>query len=233
MPPRQTPLIAGYTYHIFNKTIEGKKVFENDVHAQLMLSLLSYYRSSQVRLSYSRFRKLQAVYQLQMMKMLLKKRFFKVDILSYCLMPTHFHLLLKQNADGGISKFISDVLNALTRHLNLQNERKGPLFLPRFQAILIRSREQLIHVSRYIHLNPYSAGLVTAADRLGEYPWSSYATFISEVQDVLCDTRVILAEFDRNKKSYEDFVLSNAEYQKARELIKHTENWQNKFNMMI
>lgn len=226
MPPRLTPLRTGYTYHIFNRTIDSKPILKSKQLAELFIERLTYYRSTKVSLSYSRFKELiDKERQQQILEEIFIKRYFQINILCYCLMPSHFHLLIQQKADGGISKYISDVLNAFTRHYNIKNKRKGPLFLPRFQANRIISREQLIHVSRYIHLNPYSSELIPDIKDLKFYRLSSYSAYIGKIHDKLCDIKSILTEFSNNKKQYEKFVLSNAEHQKTLEFTKYTKKW--------
>lgn len=225
MPPRKIRLVQGYIYHVFNRTIDKKPILTDNSLAQLLLELFFYYRSTKADISHSKFKRLDANRQAQILDGLSLKKFFKVEILGYCLMPTHFHLILKQLQDGAISKYMSDVLNALTRYYNILNERKGPIFLPRFQAKDIKSREQLIHVSRYKHLNPSSSGLIDI-ENLADYPWSSYPCFISEKKDPLCDNRLILAEFNNNKDAYRKFVINHAEHQKTLELLKYAEKWQ-------
>lgn len=177
-------------------------------------------------MSYSRFKELvNPNRKRQILSLLSVKKYFKVNVLAYCIMPNHFHLLLQQKADGGISKYLSDVLNALTRHFNIRHDRKGPLFLPRFQAKHIVSREQLIHVSRYIHLNPYSSGLLQKLDELDHYQWSSYLVYTQGAADKLCMSKLILAEFGNSSENYRHFVLNHAQHQRTLEYIKYAEKW--------
>jgi putative transposase len=75
-------------------------------------------------------------------------------------MPTHIHLVLRQLKDGGISKFMSNILNSYSRYFNIKHNRKGPLWEGRFRKVLVGSDEQLLHLTRYVHLNPVTACLV-------------------------------------------------------------------------
>lgn len=68
---------------------------------------------------------------------------FQVSILAYCLMSNHYHLLIRQNREKGVEKFMSDSVNAFTRHINVKSKRKGPIFLPRFKAVQVTSDEHL------------------------------------------------------------------------------------------
>ena len=118
-------------------------------------------------------------------------------------------------SEGGISKFISKVSNSFTKYFNVKNDRVGPLFQGAFKAVRIESDEQLIHVSRYIHLNPLVGNIVT---NLKKFEWSSYPIYISERQASLVSNREVLDHFS-SKKDYERFVLNQVDY--AKELVKH------------
>lgn len=72
-------------------------------------------------------------------------------------MPNHFHLLIKQTEQNGISEFVGKFSNSYTKYYNTKHNRVGALLQGQLKAVLIESGEQLIHVSRYIHLNPTSS----------------------------------------------------------------------------
>ena len=143
----------------------------------------------------------------------------KVHIISYCLMPNHFHLLIKQKREKGIPQFLSEFENAYTRYFNLAVSRSGVLFQSTFKAVFVESNEQLLHLSRYIHLNPATASLVKI-DKLNEYPWSSYNAYISELNDNLLnkeEVRGVVAQI----ANYKAFVYDNAAYTKELKQIQH------------
>jgi len=111
-----------------------------------------------------------------------------VDISSYCLMPNHYHLLLRQKVDNGITKFMRKINTGYTMYFNLKNERTGRLFESRFKSVHVDSDRYLKHLWNYIHLNPLD--LINKDWRSGEfedteltlrfikdYPWSSYKFF--------------------------------------------------------
>ena len=132
-------------------------------------------------------------------------------------MPNHFHLLLKQLNDGGVQEFIRKVSNSYSKYFNTKNKRVGPLFQGEFKAVTIESDEQLLHVSRYIHLNPYVSGLVKD---LKDFRYSSYLDFIGLRNDTLCNKKVILSFF-KSSKEYKDFVSDQKSYGIELERIKH------------
>jgi len=92
-------------------------------------------------------------------------------------MPDHYHFLLKIIKDNSFSKFIGDVENSFTRYFNIKFDWKGPLWQNSFKAVEIRSNEQLLHVSRYIHLNPTTSRLVDSPE---DWIFSSYKDFITD-----------------------------------------------------
>ena len=81
----------------------------------------------------------------------------------------HLHLILRQLADNGISKFMANLSDSYVSCFNVKHKRKGPLFQGRFKAITVESDEQLIHLSRYIHLNPYTSYVVKTIPELFSY----------------------------------------------------------------
>ena len=125
------------------------------------------------------------------------------SLVSYCLMPNHFHLLLRQNTDPQTSKLILRVCTSYAKYFNKKYEKVGHVFQDQFQQIRIQSDEYLLWLSAYIHQNPVVAGL---AHEPFQYQWSSYAAFIGTPgMDSLCDTTVILQQFS-NVEAYRKFV---------------------------
>ena len=130
-------------------------------------------------------------------------------------MPNHFHFLVKQVLDRGISIFLSQLQNSYTKFFNTKYERFGPLFQGAFKAVRIESDEQLIHTSRYIHINPVVSGIT---DSLETYEYSSYFEYVNK--SIFCSTDEILSFF-KNRKDYIKFLEDQIAYGKSLELIKH------------
>lgn len=224
MPRREELFVNGKIYHVFNKTLDHRQIFIHEV-CDTFLQILTYYRSQRSTRSFSLVKSLDEDDQTKILKEIFIKKYFQIEIFVYCLMPTHFHLLVYQKQNNGILKCISNTLNSFTRYYNLKNERKGPLFLPRFKSVLIRNEEQLKHVSRYIHLNPYSNGLVNSFTELLSYRYSSLKSYIDNFDNKICSTDYILNIFNNNHERYKKFVEDNADYQKSLEEIKYIKNW--------
>lgn len=209
MPARMTPLVNGQFYHIYNRGVEKRRIFDNQRTYSRFLQCLDYYQLTGPKPKFSNFIKY---------KVFEPKRDNKiVDIICYCLMPNHFHFLLKQLKDGGISEFVSKAANSYTKYYNLKFDRVGPLLQGQFKAVLIENDEQLMHVSRYIHLNPIVSFLV---DDLEKYQWSSYKHYIGKTGSSICVTNEILNLF-KSKQGYEKFVLDQVDYAQKLELLKH------------
>ncbi|KKS79204.1 MAG: hypothetical protein UV54_C0039G0003 [Candidatus Beckwithbacteria bacterium GW2011_GWA2_43_10] len=219
MPRRIVPLVTEEIYHVFNRGIDRRPTFLSKREYERAIKLTNYYRFRELPGKYSKFITLPIDQQKQIFQQLEKENNKRVEILTLCLMPNHFHFLLKQTADNGISKFISDWQNSYTRFHNLRHERTGPLFNDQFKAVHIESEEQLLHVSRYIHLNPYSGQVINSLADLVEYPWSSLSQFFNQEKSGLCETELILSNF--SKSGYKKFIFDQADYQRQLEKIKH------------
>lgn len=221
MPGRVDVFENTCIYHVFNRTIDKKRIFLSSSFIQYFLESIYFYRSTFYNRSFSNFRYTSFSKREELVKMLDDKNYFQIDILSYCIMPTHYHLLLSQCKEKGIQHFMMTLINSFTRYYNLKQNRIGPIFLPRFQSRRIITEEQLIHVSRYQHLNPYSSGLISSLQQLEHYPWSSYQNYISQKESKIVNTQQILDYFQNDKKKYQKFVEDQADYQKLLEEYKY------------
>lgn len=140
-----------------------------------------------------------------------------VEIVCYCLMPNHFHFLLQQKVESSITEFVSKLSNSYTKYFNTKNQRVGPLLQGEFKAALIETNEQLIHVSRYIHLNPL-VGYLTKD--LESYKWSSYLEYLNLNKNKVCSKEIIADQF-KSSQAYKQFVLDQEDYGKQLGAIKH------------
>ncbi len=131
-------------------------------------------------------------------------------------MPNHFHLLIRQLKDKGITNFIGKVCNSYTKYFNIKYNRVGPLLQGEFKSVHIETNEQLIHLSRYIHLNPVVTGIVKKPE---SYEWSSYNEYLSRPQ-ILCDCSIVLDQFE-SPQVYQKFVEGQIDYGISLEILKH------------
>lgn len=217
MPGRTTPLVTNEVYHVFNRGINRQPTFTNKREYQRAAESIRFYRFSPA-LSLSKFLRLENEKQHDALQ-LLEKHEPLVRIFCYCLMPNHFHLLVKQAVDKGIAKFLSNLQNSYTRYFNTKHERDGALFLDQFKAVRIETDDQLLHVSRYIHLNPYTGYVVGSFTNLEKYSWSSLQDYFKN-HGTFVETDFILGFF-RDRNDYRQFVFDQADYQRSLKEIEH------------
>jgi len=218
---RKIPLVTGEIYHVFSKSIANFVVFNTDSEFLKMRNLFKYYQLKDPPYKFNYFVKVKLKgneedFDNYFSSHLLNKEKL-VQIIAYCIMPTHLHLILKQLKEGGISLFIGNVLNSYSRYFNTKHKRHGPLWEGKFKNILVKTDEQLLHLTRYIHLNPTSAGLV---DKPEEWLYSSYLEYLGKVKEInrICDYEDLM---DISTSFYKNFVEDRISYQKELEKIKH------------
>ena len=107
------------------------------------------------------------------------------------------------------------VLDSYTRYFNKKIGRKGPLWEGRVKKVFVESDEQLLHLTRYVHLNPVSAGIVKKPE---DWVYSSYREYIGMKKGKVCNKEKF---FDFSKEEYKKFVEDRIDYQRNLEIIKH------------
>lgn len=221
MPYRQTVLAAGEIYHVFNRGVAGLPIFHSPINYSRFIQLFDYYRFVNTPGSFSSLMKLPLEERRSILNALRKDNNLHVEILTFCLMPNHYHFLLKQVSEKGITNFMGNIQNSYAKYLNIKEGRAGPLYQSPFKAKRVETNEQILHVSRYIHLNP-STGFVVKTEKLTEYLWSSFPTYLGDTPKSFSfvDPKPIL-NFFKNPDQYKEFVLSQAEYQRELAKIKH------------
>lgn len=132
-----------------------------------------------------------------------------VDLVAYCLMPNHFHMLIYQRDDHTIAQLMSSVLTAYTMYFNRKYTRRGSLFESTYKAVPILEDAQLIHITRYIHLNHSS---------YRTWPYSSYKDYLRIPREWI-EPKNILELFD-SKEKYKEFVDDYESLQRERDRIK-------------
>ncbi len=204
-------MVSGEIYHIFNRGLDKRTVFYDFNEYLRAYQSLKYYQFKSPPMKISAFLSSSSEFRQKIEKVLNNEKL--ITMYSYCLMPNHFHIIARQETDGGISKFVGQFLNSYTRYFNTKHKRVGGLFLDQFKNVLVKSDSQLLHLSRYIHLNPYSSGVIKNVDDLIHYPWSSLREYLGFSPESICDHKLLLGNFS-NIDQYKKFVFDRAEYQK-------------------
>lgn len=206
---RKTALSTDCIYHIYNRGVEKREVFLNPSYYFRFLSILKHYLNYDYPYSSLKrsLEKAKSKEGKQTIFQRLETRRIEppVEIVSFCLMPNHYHLTVKQLVEGGISNFMHRISTAYTGYFNIRQERSGVLFENVFKAVLVESEEQLLHLTRYQHINPYSLSL-TAKD-LADYSWSSLPVYLGKKKPSFVNPRIVLSAF-KKPESYLKFVLA-------------------------
>lgn len=197
MPGREIPLVNDEIYHVVNRGIASQPIFLKKSDYLRALSSIFYYQNKNAPGRYSFLLRLPREAKKRILEQLKMEKDFLVEILAFCLMPNHVHLLLKQKRDNGISMFMANWTNSYTRYFNSYQEREGPLFQGKFKAVRVLSEAQLAHISRYIHLNPYSSFVVKNLAQLESYPYSSLPEYLGAGETDFCQKELIFGSFYR------------------------------------
>lgn len=134
-----------------------------------------------------------------------------IELLCYCLMSNHFHLLVYQINDGSMQRLMRGVMTAYSRYFNKKYKRSGSLFESRYKASRISSDEYLMHITRYIHLNP---------KKWRNYPYSSLGYYLQSHGEDWINEKTILKLFT-SRSAYADFVADYESVKESLDLIKY------------
>lgn len=195
--------VEGAYSHIYSKGVEGKLIFNNEEDYNVFLDCLKDYLSPP-RDSES-LKKVFTVrgktfrgkpYQL-------KNYFNKIELISYCLLPDHFHLLLYQITKGSIEKFIRSLCTKYSAYFNKKYQHTGPVFIGPYKSVSVEPGLQLSHLTRYLH-------------SLGNH--SSYPEYVSVKETSWIKPNTILSLF-QGVDGYKEFMEKYGRDPKEKELI--------------
>jgi len=220
MPKRKTPLVSNEIYHVYTRSVAQQPIFRNKKEFTVFTNLIEYYKFPNPLLRFSHYSRLNSKERAKFLNNLYKQNQNLVNIYAFCLMPNHYHLLLKQTSDNGIMNFIRLCQNSYARYLNSKTKRFGSLFQSPFKALRIETDEQFTHVARYIHLNPLSSYILKNFSELKSYKWSSYIDYFSETPRRFINT-TLLTKLFKDKEKFDKFTQDNLDYQRRLEKIKH------------
>ena len=206
---------VGEYYHLYNRGVDKRIIFNNSYDYNRFLLLLYLCNSNEPvdlgNLLRNEGRSFSDVLSMDKGENI-------VAVASYVLMPNHFHILVKEIIEGGISKFMEKILTGYSMYFNKKNRRTGSLFEGRFKATHVNKNEYLKYMFSYIHLNPIKLidsnwktdGIkneTTIEKHLRDYNYSSYLDYIgvTRLQNKLIDRRYFPKYFS-SSKSFKDFI---------------------------
>ncbi|MDP3974592.1 MAG: transposase [bacterium] len=208
--------IKGKVFHICNKSIANFEIFKYGKNYKRFLTTLNYYNNSINKINLDLYLRNETTTNLRF-NLLDMKESGIVKFLAYCVMPDHYHLLVKILLTRQLPKYISDVQNSFSRFFNGKFNRKGPLWQSRYRSVEIETNEQLLHVSRYIHLNPTTSSLVRKPE---DWAFSSYKYYTKSdyyLKEVLNEITINKAE--RYRKFCENQIAYQRKLKQIRKLL--------------
>lgn len=189
-------------YHVYNRGVEKRIIFLDNEDYVVFLGLIKKYLTGESLQNTSNRHKFRHLGD-------------EVILLSYCLMPNHFHMLMHQTSKDGISKFMRKLATGYAMYFNNKYDRVGGLFQGRYKASLISTDPYLSHISRYIHLNPKN---------YADYPYSSLQYYVRpEITPSWLKPYRLMALFEHSPQEYarfvDDYVMSDNEASTVEKII--------------
>lgn len=202
------PYLAGGYYHIYNRGVNKRTIFKDEQDYAVFLSYLKIYLLPKDKEGLSSIisnknsspkEKDQALRELN-----LNNFNGQIELIAYCLMPNHFHLLVHQINERDIKLFLQSLMTRYTMFFNKKYRRIGSLFQGCYKAVLVETDEQLLYLTRYIHLNPVKSS--HERSHLLKQP-SSYRNYLGEIKQDWVKPSFILQNFSKEGfNSYQNFV---------------------------
>jgi len=185
-------------YHVHNRGVDKMAIFVDDQDKKVFLSRLKENLFPELEMNTDKVdRENSTKNHTPYVRKALPPNSF--SLIAYCIMPNHFHILIKQNGEISVSKLISKICTSYSKYFNLKYKRVGAVFQDQYKAILVDDNKYLLWLSAYIHLNPIIAGLAKFAEN---WKWSSHSEYLDQGAEFLCDKEIILDQF-KNIKSYQ------------------------------
>ena len=187
---RAEPIYPNEYYHIYNRGVDKQPIFFRSDHWAFFIKKMKKYFQPD-----------------------------KADIIAYCLMPNHYHLIVRPKTQNFGRDVMMPMMISCSKAINTDMHRLGPLFQDSFKAKRIETTEQLIHLSRYLHLNPVKAGYVEKPDM---WKYSSYQDYIGKRDGKLPKPEIVLTDFS-SSEDYAAYVESWQDEKQIQVVMFHEE----------
>lgn len=184
-------------YHVYNRGVEKRIIFQDPQDYKVFLSYLQFYLTDPLRGPSPKYFASQQ----------LTNHLGKIHLIAYCLMPNHFHLLIKQIDRDSMTKFIRALCTRYSIYFNKRYQRVGSLFQGRYKAVMVDNDMQFLYLTKYIHRNPLDLPGYQPSN-LPEYPYSSYRNFMGVIHQSWVDPSDIIYRYSKNntRNTYQYFV---------------------------
>jgi len=204
---RKLKIVPNEYYHIYNRGNNKQGIFVDDKDWSRFLFLILYLQSPFVFYNIGRYinnfvrHRVFNISNRLLDKIIQNKT---VELVNFAQMPNHFHLIVEEAIEGGISRYMQRIQDSYTKYFNTKYEKTGHLFQGPFQIVHIKDNEQLLHLSAYIHRNPRE--ITQWKDKEHQFEWSSYQDCIGKNRwGEFIKPQIILEQFTTSEE-YKDFV---------------------------
>lgn len=209
----------GY-YHLYNRGVNKQKIFEDEQDYAVFISYLKEYLMPKDENSlYKKLADPSTSYHEKdkILKALSLNNFSEeITLLSYTLMPNHFHFLIKQKLSDGIDRFMQSLATRYAMFFNKKYKRIGPLYQSTYKAVMIESDEQLLYTSAYIHRNPLENKIASQGVTLQSFliQPSSLPEYLGQRKTNWIHSAEILSYFSKKnqKNDYFSFIRQADDY---------------------
>ncbi len=188
-------------YHVYNQGLGKREIFLDSEDYKMFLYYLDIYTSSLVEV--------EARYPELPHRLKSNNLSSEIKLIAYCLMPDHFHLLVKQQTPDALPKLMKQITNGYTTYFNAKYKRAGGVVQGRYRAVIIESEFLVLEMVRFVHLNPQASGLSSDPRN---YTWSSMNNH--------GPSNELLNRFG-SVEEWERFHLDRESYERGKEKIKH------------
>jgi len=225
-------IVTGEIFHVLNRGVDNREIFlDEEDYFRFIHNLFEFNDPSPVfNLSYY-LNRLQSIDFVN--RYIKKPRKLIVEILAFCLMPNHFHLLLRQREEGGLTKFMRKIGVGYANYFNQKYKRSGTLFQGRYKLVLVNSELHFVHLPYYIHFNPLDLTMPEwrkgeiqnyqkAVEILNSFRWSSHLDYIGKKNFPSVTQREFLLKIFGGAENYKDNVknwLKEMELEKIKKII--------------
>lgn len=194
MPSRheRKKFIINGIYHVYNRGIDKNEIFHTDSDYAYFENSLMIYLTPPDQLEEAMNHSTHILSSKQRIGLLIRSHFLKnynnkIELLAFCLMPNHFHLLISQKGERDISRFLKSLQTRYAMFHGKKYGRIGPLFQARYKGILVRNEAYYTTVKEYIHENP--RGLIAYQHDPSQYPWSSLRDYLGKQKRIWVKAR--------------------------------------------
>ncbi len=195
-------------YHVYNRGVDKRIIFVDEKDYAVFLSFLKYALLTDE--SHKATDEVDANDLSSSERFNIRREGFKdkIQLVAYCLMPNHFHLLFFQDDFDAITRLMRSVATGYSVYFNKRHKRTGPLYEGRYKASKINSQEYWGHISRYIHLNPQDIGR-----DYKKYEFSSYKNYVGQRKSEWVNPALVMDGFN-NVEEYIKFMQDNEQSHK-------------------